>query len=97
MSNEYLTIKEEVIAQIEVEKSKFICYLYPCDNEEDAKSILKDIRKQHPKANHHCYAYIYNNGTYYKSSDDGEPGGTAGMPILNVLKAKISIILSLLL
>lgn len=88
MSNEYLTIKEEVIAQIEVEKSKFICYLYPCDNEEDAKSILKDIRKQHPKANHHCYAYIYNNGTYYKSSDDGEPGGTAGMPILNVLKAK---------
>ena len=54
MSNEYLTIKEEVIAQIEVEKSKFICYLYPCDNEEDAKSILKDIRKQHPKANHHC-------------------------------------------
>lgn len=88
MSTEYLTIKKEINTQVEIEKSKFICYLSPINNDEEAKTILKEIRKSHPKANHHCYAYIYNEGSYYKSSDDGEPGGTAGIPMLTVLKGR---------
>ncbi len=86
MQNDFKTVNEESIGKIEIDKSKFICYLSHIENEEEAKEYINSIRKQHLKATHHCYAYIYNNGTYYKSNDDGEPGGSAGMPMLNVLK-----------
>ena len=66
-----------------IKNSEFICYLYPIDSS-DIKSYLEDIKKIHNKATHYCYAYIYDEIKH--SSDDGEPGGTAGMPILNVLE-----------
>ena len=77
------TIDKEYNAEIEVERSSFISYLIPCSTESDAKNILLNIRKNHPKARHVCYSYCID-GTY-KSSDDGEPKGTAGRPMQDVL------------
>lgn len=72
-----------------IERSKFICVLCPVENEEDAKSIIESVSKKHPFASHNCYAYISDEkGLNMKFSDDGEPQGTAGQPMLEVLKAK---------
>lgn len=81
-----LTIKEQKINQIEVMKSKFIAYFLPLNNEEDFKPILANLRKEHKKARHIVYAYRVN--TKSKSSDDGEPKGTAGHPLLELLYKK---------
>lgn len=72
--------------QIEVMKSKFIAILTPISSEEEFKNILKDIRKEHRKARHVVYAYRL--GQSYKSNDDGEPKGTAGRPLLELLLKK---------
>ena len=81
-----LTIKEQKINQIEVMKSKFVAYFLPLNNEEDFKPILANLRKEHKKARHIVYAYRVN--TKSKSSDDGEPKGTAGHPLLELLYKK---------
>lgn len=66
--------------------SKFITYLFPCKSEEEYKLLLNRVKEQHPKATHHCYAYrLGAGGLQYRSNDDGEPSGTAGLPILNQL------------
>lgn len=85
---EIKTIFKEVTNQIVIEKSKFLAYLFPCDNKEQANEILTNLRKEHEFATHVCYAYIVfdDNVLLYKSSDDGEPSQTAGAPILNVIK-----------
>lgn len=70
-------------SQLEIEKSKFITYLIPIESEAQAKEQLALIKKQHPKANHHCSAYIIN--TINRSNDDGEPASTAGLPMLQTL------------
>lgn len=90
-------IKHNCEHLLEIEKSKFITYLFIIDSEDDAKSYIKDIRKLHPNANHHCYAYICgNNDEITRSNDDKEPSGTAGVPILECLKLnKMSNILSI--
>ena len=77
------TITDTFTNEIIIKNSRFICYLIPLsyDTYED---YLDAIKKEHPKATHWCYAYIYDDNK--RSSDDGEPGGTAGMPILNVLE-----------
>ena len=80
------TIKESTIQQIEVMKSKFIAYLIPLKQEEDFKPILADLRKEHKKARHIVYAYRV--GMKSKSCDDGEPKGTAGHPLLELLYKK---------
>ena len=80
------TIKEQHINQIEVMKSKFIAYLLPLDNEENFKPILASLRKEHKKARHIVYAYRV--GMKSKSCDDGEPKGTAGHPLLDLLYKK---------
>ena len=77
------TIKENLISEIEIKNSRFITLLIKIDNS-DISNILSDIKASYPKATHYCYAYIYND--IKKSSDDGEPGGTAGLPILNVIE-----------
>lgn len=77
-------IKEDVIHTIEIKKSKFITYLHRTDSEEDAKDFLKMIKKEHPDATHHCTAMVL--GSIVRSNDDGEPAGTAGHPMLNVLQ-----------
>jgi len=80
------TIKQEYINQIEVMKSKFIAYFLPLNNEEDFKPIVANLRKEHKKARHVVYAYRV--GMKSKSSDDGEPKGTAGHPLLELLYKK---------
>ena len=73
----------------EISKSKFYSYLYNFNKMEDFKQKLEELKKEHKKATHICYAYIIDdNGTKEKAYDDGEPKGTAGMPMLNVLKRK---------
>ena len=67
-------------------KSEFISYAARVENEEDAKAFLEKIRKKHADATHNCYAYILRGTGTARFSDDGEPSGTAGMPILEVLK-----------
>lgn len=78
------TIKNNIQNEIIIKNSRFICYLYKIKDINEANSLLNNIKEEHKDATHHCYAYILDN--IQKSSDDGEPGGTAGIPILKVLE-----------
>ena len=82
------TIDKEYSCEIIIKKSRFIGYLFNVNNQSEAQEVLKEIRKKHYDATHNCYAYIIkdNDQTLIKSSDDGEPGGTAGVVIYEVLK-----------
>lgn len=80
------TVKQHYEKQIEVMKSKFIAYLLPLSNEEDFKPFLANLRKEHKKARHIVYAYRVDMKS--KSCDDGEPKGTAGHPLLELLYKK---------
>ena len=77
------TTKTNIINEIIIKNSRFICFLFKIDND-NIIDIINEIKKVHPKATHFCYGYIYDE--IKKSSDDGEPSGTAGIPILNVLE-----------
>lgn len=79
-----MIIENNVINTIEIKKSKFITYLIKLDNVEEVEIKLNEIKKEYKDATHYCYAYIIQNKE--KASDNGEPSGTAGVPILNVLK-----------
>jgi len=79
-----MRIKEETTNTLTIEKSRFICYIKSVFNEEEYKEYLKEIKKKHYDADHVCSALILNNTK--RSNDDGEPSGTAGAPILNVLE-----------
>lgn len=81
------TIKENGLHELTVKKSRFICSLMRTESENDAQLFLESVKKQHPKANHNCSAYLIGeNSKIQRASDDGEPSGTAGLPILEVLK-----------
>ena len=67
-----------------IKNSRFITRLVKITKKDEVEDILNNVKKEYPKATHYCYAYIVND--YKKASYDGEPGGTAGMPILNVLE-----------
>ncbi len=87
MLTHYYTIKENGAAQIERKKSLFNCQLFRIESEEEAKALLQDIKKENWKATHNCSAFVLGeHQTIQRSSDDGEPSGTAGTPILEVLK-----------
>ena len=89
MSYEFCTVKGEKENLIVIERSKFICNIKGVENEEEAKEFIDSIRKKHSLATHNCYAYIADDkGLVQKFSDDGEPQGTAGLPMLEVLKNK---------
>ncbi len=79
------TIKNDSIKEIIIKNSKFITLLYKVYSLEDIKNTLVNVKTLYPNATHYCYAYILNNEK--KSSDDGEPSGTAGTPILNILES----------
>ena len=85
----YQTIKNPITEIIYKEKgSKFIGFGIPVCNEEDFKQELEKIKIAHPKATHHCYAYRFGiSGEEYRANDDGEPSGSAGLPIYNQLLA----------
>lgn len=76
-------LKQETINTIIIEKSRFICYMKHLKSEEEFKQYLSSIKKKHYDASHVCSAFI--SGNIQRSNDDGEPSGTAGSPILNVL------------
>lgn len=69
---------------ITIKNSKFICLLFQVENKQEILELLKKTKAQYPAATHYCYAYILNNDK--KGDDDGEPSGTAGIPILQVLE-----------
>lgn len=76
-------------AEIIINKSRFVAYFYNLENLNQVKEILNSLKVEHKKATHICYAYVYNKEIVSeKCSDDGEPKGTAGYPILNVIKKK---------
>ena len=84
----FLTIQEEKLEEEIVEKkSKFIATLFYIKNEEQANNLIKDIKKQYHDARHNCFAYrvMTESGVVERFSDDGEPSGTAGGPMLNIL------------
>ncbi len=81
-----LHLKETVTHSIEVKKSKFIAVLIPVVNEDETREALLTVRKQYPNATHYCRAMII--GNTQRSSDDGEPSGTAGLPMLECLRHK---------
>lgn len=83
----YKTISREASDEFIVNKSRFIGYACPCRTEAEALAFLNRIRQKHKDASHNCYAYIIGeNGGIMRYSDDGEPGGTAGLPIMEVMK-----------
>ena len=84
---EYRTIKEDGQVQEEIKKSRFICHAKRVYNEEEARDFISAIKKEHYKATHNCSAFIVGERSEIKrTSDDGEPSGTAGVPILGVLE-----------
>lgn len=81
-----LTIENNISTEIIINKSKFITDLIYVTNKDEVENHLKNIKNKHKGATHYCYAYIIDNNKRF--NDDGEPGGTAGVPILNVLENK---------
>lgn len=85
----YYTIEREGQAEFKDRGSKFLALAYPLPSVADFKPVLDAVKKQHLKANHHCFAYrIGVDGNSFRVSDDGEPSGTAGRPILGQLDSK---------
>lgn len=84
-----ITIKEDFIAEEEIKKSRFICHLKRVYTEEEARAFISEIKKEHHKANHNCSAFtLGDRQEIQRSSDDGEPSGTAGVPMLEILKKR---------
>ena len=84
---EYRTMKEDGQVQEEIKKSRFICHTKRVYNEEEARDFISAIKKEHYKATHNCSAFIVGERSEIKrTSDDGEPSGTAGVPMLGVLE-----------
>lgn len=85
---DFITINKSIEAEIVERKSRFIANLFPIENVEEAEEIIRNSKKKYHDARHNCIAYriIENNQIIEKSSDDGEPSGTAGAPMLNILQ-----------
>jgi uncharacterized YigZ family protein len=85
----YNTIERTGTAEFKDRGSRFIAYAFPLSSKEDFKAILQSIKSEHPKATHHCFAYrLGADKTDFRVSDDGEPSGTAGRPILGQIDSR---------
>ncbi|MBP9214361.1 MAG: YigZ family protein [Chitinophagaceae bacterium] len=85
----FLTIGQNSTAEFKDRGSKFIAYAFPIETADDFKKQLANLKKEHPKAVHHCFGYrIGLDGNNFRVSDDGEPSGSAGKPILGQLDSK---------
>lgn len=83
IEDQYLTLAAPCTAELRERASKFLTYAFPIVTETDCQAFLDEVRKLHPKATHHCYAWrLGMDKNRYRANDDGEPGGTAGRPIL---------------
>ncbi|MBQ2714461.1 MAG: YigZ family protein [Clostridia bacterium] len=86
---EYRGVKYESINEIEIQRSRFICELFPVHTQDEAENTLNLVRESYKDATHHCFAYIVGeHGIVMRMSDDGEPQGTSGPPMLEVLKKR---------
>ncbi|HVU93931.1 MAG TPA: YigZ family protein [Puia sp.] len=85
----YTTVAKSGTAEFKDRGSKFIGYVFPVASAEEFRERLNDVKKEHPKASHHCFAYRLGlDGNTWRVSDDGEPSGTAGRPILGQIDSK---------
>lgn len=85
----YFTVEKTGSAEFKDRGSRFIALVFPVETAEDFKKHLQETKKNHPKAVHHCFAYrIGTDGNNFRVSDDGEPSGTAGRPILGQIDSK---------
>jgi uncharacterized YigZ family protein len=85
----YLTTESSAVAKFKDRGSKFLAYSFPLKSADGLKKILSELKKEHPKAVHYCFAYRAGlDGNQFRSSDDGEPSGTAGKPILGQIDSK---------
>jgi uncharacterized YigZ family protein len=85
----YKTIAREGMAEFKDRGSRFLAYAFPIKKAEDFKERLQALKQEHPKAVHHCFAYrIGADASQFRSSDDGEPSGSAGKPILGQLNSR---------
>jgi len=85
----YNTIDKPSLAEYKDRGSRFLAYAFPVQGTDDFKKRLKELKEEHPKAAHHCFAYrIGTDNNNFRSSDDGEPSGTAGKPILGQIDSK---------
>ncbi len=83
----YVCLAQEAASELVIKKSRFLCRLIPAETEEQARQEIEKVRKEHYNARHNCFAMILGaNRDFEKSSDDGEPQGTAGIPMLEVLR-----------
>ncbi|MEZ5055800.1 MAG: YigZ family protein [Saprospiraceae bacterium] len=83
MTDHYFTIKEPSLGEFRDRGSKFLAYAFPVFSEKDWQAALEEVKKEHSKARHHCYAYRLGlDKNNFRANDDGEPSGTAGRPIL---------------
>lgn len=86
---DYKTVYQGGRAEVVEKKSRFIANIFPVSSEEEIQDRLENIKKQHWDARHHCWAYVIGTGNVLeRCSDDGEPSGTAGKPILEVIKGQ---------
>jgi len=87
--NYYNTIEKPSVAEFKDRGSKFLAYAFPIQSADDFKKRLKELKEEHPKAAHHCFAYRLDiDGNNFRSGDDGEPSGSAGKPILGQIDSK---------
>jgi uncharacterized YigZ family protein len=85
----YYTIEQPSMAEFKDKGSRFLAYAYPINAIDEFKKHLQELKKEHPKAVHHCFGYRLGlDGNNFRVSDDGEPSGTAGKPIINVIDSK---------
>ncbi|WNI26034.1 YigZ family protein [Streptomyces sp. ITFR-16] len=86
MQEQYRTVARAGVHESEINRSRFICALAPAATEQEAQEFVARVRKEHPTATHNCFAYVIGaDASVQKASDDGEPGGTAGVPMLQML------------
>jgi uncharacterized YigZ family protein len=86
MQDEYRTVAHAGVHETEVNRSRFLCALAPAATEQEAQRFVAAVRKEHADATHNCWAYVIGaDAAVQKASDDGEPGGTAGVPMLQML------------
>lgn len=89
MADTYQTIERPSIAEFKDRGSRFIAYAFPIQSTDEFKQRLSDIKKEHAKATHHCFAYrLGTDGHNFRVSDDGEPSGSAGRPILGQIDSR---------
>ena len=87
MKNKYMTLQKPAQTEIIIKKSRFITSAFPVNNEAEAAKMIQQIKKEHQQATHNVFAYVINE-QIQRFSDDGEPSGTAGKPVLEVIRHK---------